>query len=117
LQSRPHTTPRTIYAKSTEAELSADPLGTFKNGPLDFRANPVPLRAIESRARFNSDDLCAFIGERNPTFLAHEGQMEHIARMLTKAKNPLLKKQPQVCLIEIGPRVAKKIFVPRHHLS
>jgi hypothetical protein len=31
-----------------------------------------------------------------------------ITVILTRATNPLLKKQPQVCLVEIGPRVAEK---------
>jgi hypothetical protein len=33
-----------------------------------------------------------------------------ISIILTGAANPLLKKQPQVCLVEISPRIAKKIF-------
>src|SRR5262249_48333341 len=82
-----------------------------------FCTNLLPFPAVESRAGLDSDDLRASVGERNPTFLARERQGKHIkiTVILTRATNPLLKKQPQVCLVEIGPRVGKKTLRHWHH--
>jgi hypothetical protein len=117
LHSRPSTTPPALYAKSAEAELSTHLSWPFEKGPFDFCANSLPFRAVESRAGFDNSDPCAFIDERNPTSLAGEGQVEHIevTIILTRATDPLLKKQPQVCLVEIGPGAAKKIL--RHCIT
>jgi len=76
-----------------EAELTTDLLRPFLNRPFDFSANPVPFLAVESQSRFDSDDLCAFKGERNLALLASERQVDYVivTVVLTGAADLLLK--------------------------
>ena len=117
LHARPRATPPALHAKSAEADVSPNLLRPFQEERLDLFANPLPFHGVESRARFDGNNLRPFVGERNPTFFARERQVKHmgITVILAGITNSLPKKQPQVCLVEIGPRLAKKVI--RHLLN
>src|SRR5580658_4578626 len=93
LHSRSFATPPARYALRVEANVSADPQRAFHNRPFDFCANPVPFLAVKSWPRFDSVDLCAFIGGRHPTLLAGERQVDYVlvTVVLTGAADSLLK--------------------------
>jgi hypothetical protein len=89
LHFRPLAAPPALYALRVEANISSDYWRAIHDRPFNLRANPIPFLAIERQSGFDSDDLRAFISERNPALLTGKRQVDYVLVTVVLTVGPI----------------------------